>query len=59
MLVAVWQRSVLKDTLKMIPDCRKRLEMAVDDLSTYLVRSPLPLSAILFPSYPTLTFHLT
>ncbi|EST06143.1 Tubulin binding cofactor A [Kalmanozyma brasiliensis GHG001] len=30
------QRTVLSDTLKMIPDCRKRLEIAADDLSSYV-----------------------
>ncbi|SPO22415.1 related to Tubulin-specific chaperone A [Ustilago trichophora] len=30
------QRTVLQDTLKMIPDCRKRLELAADDLLNYL-----------------------
>ncbi|ETS62546.1 hypothetical protein PaG_03179 [Moesziomyces aphidis] len=30
------QRSVLKDSLKMVPDCRKRLELAVDDLAVYI-----------------------
>jgi hypothetical protein len=28
---------VLKDSLKMVPDCRKRLELAVDDLAVYIV----------------------
>ena len=28
---------MLADTLKMIPDCRKRLELAADDLANYLV----------------------
>ncbi|SNX82658.1 related to Tubulin-specific chaperone A [Melanopsichium pennsylvanicum] len=30
------QRSVLQDTLKMIPDCRKRLELATDELLNFL-----------------------
>ncbi|KAJ9477448.1 Tubulin-specific chaperone A [Pseudozyma hubeiensis] len=30
------QRVVLKDTLKMIPDCRKRLQLAVEDLLGYV-----------------------
>ncbi|TKY89203.1 hypothetical protein EX895_001734 [Sporisorium graminicola] len=30
------QRSVLTDTLKMLPDCRKRLQLAADDLVNYL-----------------------
>ncbi|CDR87908.1 related to Tubulin-specific chaperone A [Sporisorium scitamineum] len=30
------QRSVLADTLKMIPDCRKRLQLAADDLVNYV-----------------------
>ncbi|SPO21609.1 related to Tubulin-specific chaperone A [Ustilago trichophora] len=30
------QRTVLQDTLKMIPDCRKRLELATDELHNYL-----------------------
>lgn len=33
------QRSVLTDTLKMIPDCRKRLELAADELRHFLVSS--------------------
>lgn len=34
------QRQVLDDTLKMIPDCRKRLELAADDLVHFVVSSP-------------------
>ncbi|KIS71372.1 uncharacterized protein UMAG_12129 [Mycosarcoma maydis] len=30
------QRSVLADTLKMIPDCRKRLQLATDELLNYV-----------------------
>ncbi|CBQ70683.1 related to related to Tubulin-specific chaperone A [Sporisorium reilianum SRZ2] len=30
------QRSVLADTLKMIPDCRKRLQLAADELAHYI-----------------------
>ncbi|CCF54476.1 hypothetical protein NDA11_002970 [Ustilago hordei] len=30
------QRKVLEDSLKMVPDCRKRLEIGVDDLRVHL-----------------------
>lgn len=46
------QREVLQDSLKMIPDCRKRLEASVDDLSTFLVSIPSLLLTCFFETSP-------
>ena len=61
---AVWlsvarssQREVYDDCAKMIPDCKTRLERALEDLDILLVRSPCSPYTTLSPPSNTLAHH--